>query len=222
MLLLMMVIIYLVKSGSAPGAALKGGTGMKVSREKAAENRAAIVDAAARLFRRRGFDGVSVAEITKEAGLTHGGFYGHFASKDALAAEAFAHAFLRSLARLPDREADLADYFDSYLSQPHRDRRDGGCPMAACATEIGRQDDAVQAAFRDGIELFVDAVSERLPRTGATTKREKAERRARTIAIISAMVGGMALARATARSSPELSAEILASVRAQLDHLVAA
>jgi TetR/AcrR family transcriptional repressor of nem operon len=195
---------------------------MKVSREKAAEHRAAIVDAAARLFRRRGFDGVSVAEITKEAGLTHGGFYGHFASKDALAAEAFAHAFLRSLARLPDRDANLADYFDAYLSEAHRDRRDGGCPMAACATEIARQDEAVQASFRDGIERSIDALSERFPRRGTATKRDKAERRARAVAIISAMVGGMALARATARSSPELSAEILASVRAQLDHLVAA
>ncbi|WP_247896718.1 TetR/AcrR family transcriptional regulator [Azospirillum argentinense] len=78
---------------------------MKVSKEKAAENRAAIVKAAGRLFRERGFDKVGVAEITKAAGLTHGGFYGHFASKDALAAEACEAAFAESLGRLPADEA---------------------------------------------------------------------------------------------------------------------
>ena len=113
---------------------------MKVTKEQAAAHRAAIVAAAGRLFRERGFAGVGVAEITRAAGLTHGGFYGHFASKDALAAEACGQAFAESLALLQARldrpDGDLLRYLDSYLSERHRDRRDGGCPMAARAVQF--------------------------------------------------------------------------------------
>src|SRR4051794_35553442 len=115
-------------------------TGMKVTKEKAAQHRAAIVEAAGRLFRVHGFDGVSVAEIMKAAGLTHGGFYGHFASKEALAAEACGHAFATSLSRVQGSEdasgGGLEAYVAGYLSERHRDRNDGGCPMAAYATEV--------------------------------------------------------------------------------------
>src|SRR4051812_19398836 len=119
---------------------------MRVSKEKAAQHRAAIVAAAARLFRTRGFDGVGVAEISRAAGLTHGGFYGHFASKDALAGEACEHAFAAGIGRLSE-SGPLADYIASYLTERHRDRRDGGCPMAALATQIPRQDETVEERF---------------------------------------------------------------------------
>ena len=192
---------------------------MKVTKQKAAEHRAAIVEAAGRLFRERGFDGVGVAEITRAAGLTHGGFYGHFASKDALAAEACGHAFAESLALLQARldrpDGDLLRYVNSYLSERHRDRRDGGCPMAAYGTEVPHQDGAVQAQFADGVGRFVDAIAARLPVVGD----DPSEHRRRAIAIVAALVGGLTLARATASSSPELSAEILASLRAQVAEL---
>lgn len=187
---------------------------MRVTKEKAAEHRAAIVTAASRLFRQRGFDGVGVAEIMKAAGLTHGGFYGHFASKEALAAEACGDAFVHSMTRLQPGAADILDYLDAYLSELHRDRPDKGCPMAAFADEIARQSTPVQSEFTTGTAQFIDVLVQRLEHCqGEGT----AERRSRAIAILAAMVGGMALARATAGTSPELSAEILASVRAQLD-----
>lgn len=186
---------------------------MRVTKEKAAKHRAAIVTAASRLFRQRGFDGVGVAEIMKAAGLTHGGFYGHFASKEALAAEACGEAFVHSMTRLQPGAADILDYLDSYLSELHRDRPDNGCPMAAFADEIARQSAPVQSEFTTGTAQFIDVLVQRLEHfRGEGT----AERRSRAIAILAAMVGGMALARATAGTSPELSAEILASVRAQL------
>ncbi|MCW2249008.1 TetR/AcrR family transcriptional repressor of nem operon [Azospirillum fermentarium] len=190
---------------------------MKVSKEKAAENRAAIVTAAGRLFRERGFDKVGVAEITKAAGLTHGGFYGHFASKDALAAEACEAAFAESLDRLPADEASaegaLAAFLTRYLSERHRDHPEAGCPMAAFAGEMARLDPAVQDRFGAGVERFFAAVAARLPADGGAGD---AGRRARAIAIVSALVGGMALARATARTGPELSLEILDALRTQL------
>lgn len=181
-----------------------GTTEVKVSKERAAANRAAIVDAAERLFRERGFDGVGVAEITKAAGLTHGGFYGHFASKEALAAEACGEAFDKSRARVR-ADHDLAGYIENYLSERHR--AGAGCPMPAYATEIARQGTEVQERFADGVERFVQRLMgllhDRDDRNGA-------------IALASAMVGGMALARATAKAAPELSGEILAALREEL------
>lgn len=186
---------------------------MRVTKEKAAAHRAAIVTAASRLFRQRGFDGVGVAEIMKAAGLTHGGFYGHFASKEALAAEACGEAFVHSMNRLQPRADDILGYLESYLSELHRDRPGKGCPMAAFADEIARQSTPVQSAFTTGTAQFIDALAQRL---APLTNEDAAGRRRRAIAVLAAMVGGMALARATAGTSPELSAEILAAVRAQL------
>jgi TetR/AcrR family transcriptional repressor of nem operon len=188
---------------------------MKVTKEKAAEHRAAIITAATRLFRERGLDGVGVAEITKAAGLTHGGFYGHFDSKDALIAEACGQSFGNMLKRLPGGETaiatDLSAYLDGYLSERHRDRPDRGCPMAAYASDIARQAEAAQNRCAQGVENFIDGFMTQLP---AGTSRAQA------ILTVSAMVGGMTLARATAKSAPELSDEILESVRTQLVQLL--
>src|ERR1700757_2895791 len=108
---------------------------MKVSKEKAAENRAALVRAAGLLFRERGIDGVGVAEISKKAGLTHGALYAQFPSKEALAAEAFASAaregFEEITADRNGRPATLTDFLDSYLSVGHRDNLATSCPMSA-------------------------------------------------------------------------------------------
>lgn len=196
---------------------------MKVSKAKAAEHRARIVTEASRLFRARGFDGVGVAEIMQAAGLTHGGFYGHFASKDALAAEACAQAFAETAAFLPEGEGDVSDllaYLDGYLSARHRDRPATGCAMAAYGTEVPRQEAPLRAAFADGVEGFAAAIEARLP--GGASKPAKAARRARALAILSAMIGGLTLARATAKADPALSAEILAGVRGELVRLLAA
>ncbi len=193
---------------------------VKVTKQQAAENRAAVVKAAGRLFRAHGFDGVGVADITRAAGLTHGGFYGQFASKDALAAEACGQAFAESLAllraRLDRPGGDLLRYVDSYLSERHRDqprRRlpDGGLRAPRSRTRTGR--------CRTNSPR-VSAVSSTPSRRGFLSPRTtRASTAAARSTIVAALVGGMTLARATARSSPELSAEILASVRAQIADL---
>lgn len=195
---------------------------MKVSKDKVAENRAAIVKAAGRLFRERGFDKVGVAEITKAAGLTHGGFYGHFTSKDALAAEACEAAFAETLDRMPADEASPEGALDAflarYLSERHRDRPEAGCPMAAFAGDVARQDPAVQERFNAGVERFIEIVDKRLADGDGPdgTGEGDADRRARAIVMVSAMVGGLMLARATAQAEPDRSAEILEALRRQL------
>src|SRR5271154_6767955 len=115
---------------------------MKVTKEQSAENRAALVDTAARMFRERGIDGVGVAEISKAAGLTHGALYGQFPSKQALVAEALAQGLAGGHARMtvsgPDGGPTLFDLLDRYLTLKHRDNLAGGCAMAASASEIAR------------------------------------------------------------------------------------
>lgn len=191
---------------------------MKVSKEQAARNRIALVEAAARLFGERGIDGVGVAEISKEAGLTHGALYAQFPSKEALAAEALTYGLLRGYARLTagpdDRPPALAGFLDFYLSKQHRDDVAGGCVMAASATEIARQDPAICARFTEGFERMVGVLEAALAGTGSAE-----DRRQRAVAMASAMIGGVAVARAAAKARPELSDEILAAVRRVLGQL---
>src|ERR1700716_4286392 len=116
---------------------------MRVSRQQAAENRQRIVEAGARLFRDGGFDGVGVDAIMKEAGLTHGGFYGHFASKDDLAAEAVTLALQQGTEWL-SRSSDLDDFVADYLSERHRADLANGCALAALGGDMERQGESVR------------------------------------------------------------------------------
>ena len=116
---------------------------MKVSREEATQNRERIIEAAAKLFRERGFDGIGVAELMKSAGLTHGGFYGHFASKEDLMAQACARAMegaldtMHQVAESGDPNA-LSTIASAYLSTEHRDRTGDGCTLAALGAALRR------------------------------------------------------------------------------------
>jgi TetR/AcrR family transcriptional repressor of nem operon len=187
------------------------GSPLKVTKEKAAENRAALVLAAGSLFRERGIDGVGVAEISKKAGLTHGALYAQFPSKEALAAEAFASANERGLQRMTDRDgrpATLTDCLDYYLSSDRRDNLATGCPMSASASEVARQGKVVSERFAEGFEQFV-AVMER----GLGASPVKAETRQRALAMMAAMIGGVAVSRAVAKADPKLSNQILRAVR---------
>ncbi len=177
---------------------------MRVSREQAAENHERIVEAASRLFRQNGFDGVGVDTIMQQAGLTHGGFYGHFKSKDDLAAQAVARALERSAER-QSKHADLADLVADYLSPRHRDDRGNGCAIAALGADIAREGTAV----RHGLTAHIRGQLERLGRLlkGGTA----ANRRKRAIATLAGMVGALTLARAV--DDPALSKEILAAAR---------
>jgi TetR/AcrR family transcriptional repressor of nem operon len=178
---------------------------MKVSREQVAQNRRLILDAAARLFRERGFDDVTVAEVMSAAGLTHGGFYGHFASKDDLIAKALAHV----LAGGGADEPALADYALAYLTQRHRDEPATGCPVAALGAEAGRQSPAVRAAMTEGLKRQIERLSAGAPGESAAARRQAA------IGSWAAMVGAMVLARFT--DDPTLSGEVLAQTRAWID-----
>lgn len=180
----------------------------RVSRETAAAHRAAMVAAASRLFRARGIDRVGVAEITREAGLTHGGFYGHFADKSALAAEAVAAAFAESRARID--ETDVAHWMRAYLSRSHRDHPESGCPLPALATEVVRAEAPVRERFAEGLDLLVTELAKH------QREPDEAARRAHAWDVLATMVGGLALARALATVDVAASDEVLKSLRDRL------
>jgi TetR/AcrR family transcriptional regulator, transcriptional repressor for nem operon len=180
---------------------------MKVTREQAAENRERILDAAAKLFRRHGLDGIGVADLMKDAGLTHGGFYGHFASKEELMAQALARALGRSVQKWQERT--LPELTQSYLSTRHRDNPGGGCAIATLGNDVSRQGAPVRRAFTDGVRALVDVLAGLLPGRNAVARRRKA------LATYSAMVGALVLARAV--DDPRLSGEILDAVSSAID-----
>ena len=190
---------------------------MKVSKAQAAENRQGIVEAAAKLYRERGLNGVGVAEITRDAGLTHGGLYRHFESKEALAREACLRAFEWTIAPLEGLDAAAAPTGDErlralvrgYLSLQHRDHPGEGCPAAALAADAARAGPDMSAAFAQGVERNIQ-------RFMAVLEGDDAERRERTIVTLSSMVGALVLARATAAGNPALSEEILDTLKQQL------
>jgi TetR/AcrR family transcriptional regulator, transcriptional repressor for nem operon len=177
---------------------------MRVSREKAAENRDRIVDAAARMFREQGFDRVGVDSIMREAGLTHGGFYGHFGSKEDLAAEAVARALQQSLER-QSQFAKLNDLVSEYLSERHCKDRANGCALAALGADMVRQGKSIRHALTEYVRVQLDRLT-CLLRSGTATSRRK-----QAITTLAGMVGALTLARAV--DDPVLSREILAVAR---------
>ena len=182
---------------------------MKLSKAQAAHNRELILSVASRLFRQRGIDNVSVAEVMEEAGFTHGGFYNHFADKGALALEACVAAFASSVSGAQKRtSAGLEPYFKSYLSPAHRDG-ENGCAFTALATEAARHE-GLQAAFAEGLESTVELFSEALQRGGLAPR---AAARTRALRLVSEMVGALTLARAVRHAEPQLSNEVLRASR---------
>jgi TetR/AcrR family transcriptional repressor of nem operon len=179
---------------------------MRVSREQVTENRRTIVDVASRLFRERGFEAVTVAEIMQEAGLTHGGFYGYFSSKDELIAEALAEALTQIMS---EPLVDLSTYAAEYLSRSHRDDLACGCPTAALAAETIRQPSSARTEMTTGIEQQIERLTRVAPGRNSALKRRTA------IGTWAAMVGAMILARAS--DDRALSDEVLDQTRAWLD-----
>lgn len=178
---------------------------MRVTREQMAEHRRRILEAAGRLFRERGFESVTVSEVMGAAGLTHGGFYGHFRSKDELIAEALAAALAPGEAPCPT----LADFADAYLTPRHRDNRAAGCPTAALATEAIRQTAAARSTITAALRRHVDQLASSAPGTSAAARRRAA------IGSWSAMLGAVILARLY--DDPALSDEVLRETRAWID-----
>jgi TetR/AcrR family transcriptional repressor of nem operon len=184
---------------------------MRVSKEKAAENRTALLEAASRLFRKRGIDGVGVADIAKEAGLTHGALYAHFPSKDALVAEAFSYGFNVNIAAtkawVAKTSPSFEDYLGGLLSSEMRDKLEMGCPLTASASEIGRQDCAVSTSFTDAFEEMVTMLEASLE-----AQIPKPQRRRLAIAAVAAEIGAVAVSRAVVKADPALSEEVLQAV----------
>jgi AcrR family transcriptional regulator len=171
------------------------------SRKEATHER--IVDAAARAIRRSGYSGTGVADIMKDAGLTHGGFYAHFDSREAMLAEAADRAGAESVAALeriaaaaPPEKA-LQTVMRAYLSKEHLDGVESGCPMAALGSEMPRQAPEVRRAATRRIKEAIDLVARQLPDWGKPGAHEQA------LATLSTMVGALVLARAV--DDPRLS-----------------
>lgn len=173
---------------------------MKVTRQQAEKNRDHVVEVAGTEFRRHGFDGIGVADLMHAAGLTHGGFYKSFASKDALAAEAVTRVFAETTATLRERALAAPDPFADavryYLSPEHRDSPEAGCAIAALSQDAARGSPALRTAFEAGIRGYVDLIVEL-----AGTSRAGA------MVIYATMVGALTLSRTV--TDPALSAEIL-------------
>ncbi|HEY1148663.1 MAG TPA: TetR/AcrR family transcriptional regulator, partial [Pseudoduganella sp.] len=172
-----------------------------------------IVEVAAKLFREKCYDGIGVADLMNVAGLTHGGFYGHFESKEDLLAEACNKAITHSLEQWRKRiernpEDALGELARSYLNEVHRDNAGAGCVVASLGPDLARAGQPVQHALTAGVAAQLDMLAKALP-------GEPGEARRRAIASYAAMIGGLVLARAL--DDPELSKEVLAATVAQLE-----
>jgi TetR/AcrR family transcriptional repressor of nem operon len=186
---------------------------MRITKEQADGNKARIVETAAVLFREKGFDGISVAELMRAAGLTHGGFYNHFESKDALEAAACAQVFGNSVANV-EAVAAIADpaerarafdaYRRRYVSKKARDAAAARCPMVAFAGDVTRQPPPVRAQYAAGLRDYLEA----FVRASASGKVGARARR-RALAQFAALTGALTLARSVADADPALSDEIL-------------
>jgi TetR/AcrR family transcriptional repressor of nem operon len=186
---LMMAIMKRVKQRSSD---------MKVSKAQLAANRKAILEAAAKLFRERGFERVSVAEVMGAAGLTHGGFYGHFASKDDLVAQAVGHVLEEVATSEPK---GFRAHADAYLSLAHRDDYARSCLFSILGTDAIRSTEATRRAMTKSIADQIGKLSETA--VGATP----ADKRRNAIAGWSAMVGAVMLSRIA--DDPQLADELL-------------
>jgi TetR/AcrR family transcriptional repressor of nem operon len=184
---------------------------LKVTKEKTAENRAKLLQAASHLFRERGIDGVGIAEICEAAGLTHGALYAQFPSKEALAVEAFDEAFARGFSKFAKaggtNAPSLKDYLDFLISARQRDNL-AGCPLTASTSEVARKDEALSASFSAGFEKMAAAIESAVDRSLPASAR-----RDRALTIIAAEIGAIAVARATAKARPDLSDDVLAAAR---------
>lgn len=185
--------------------------GMENSPTRKQRTRERILDAAGRVFRRTGYAGSGVDAVMAEAGLTHGGFYAHFSSKEALFAETVARALGRTAELMgsgpDDREgvAWLRAAVRRYLSRPHLRAVEEGCAMPALVSELGRAGDAPRETFEERLlELLADAEKKAPPGPGLDPSD-------RLLATVALCVGGLSLARAV--NDPALADRILAACR---------
>ena len=166
---------------------------MRVSRERAQQNREAVIDTASHLFRRHGFDGIGLSDLMKGAGLTQGGFYKQFASKEDLIEKASQRAIDVALDRWSDAVADrpqdpLEAILAFYLSTHHKVDMGEGCPLVALGAEAARRGPGLNATFQAGVAAHLEILEQELDTDGQPA-------RARAIAILSLLVGAVTLSR---------------------------
>lgn len=180
------------------------GLRVKVDKETKGANREALLSAASRLLRERGVDGVGVAEISKAAGLTHGGFYRHFSSKEALVGAAVERTLIETAERASEMVAEdgLETFAAFYLSLAHLNDRAAGCAVAALGGDMTRQGSEARAAYARGMRAYLDALA---PPAGP----DRAER----LNKVAALLGAAILARGLAGVDDTLAADIVAAVR---------
>ena len=192
---------------------------MRISKEKAADNRTALIRAASKLFRERGIDGVGVAEISKEAGLTHGALYAHVRSKEELALEALSYGLDQANSRMysstVDGMPDLSRFLDRYLALDDRDDYGDRCAMAASASEIGRQDKAISARFAEGYMVMVRAFERQIAQN-----EPGSDALGRAMGVGATLSGRPAVARGAATGTPAVAEPVLRAARRQLDELM--
>ena len=176
----------------------------RVSQEQAKLNRQRVVEVASALFRERGLHGIGVVDIMAAAGLTPGGVYGQFASKDALAAEAFDAAISA------EYRANLDAFIENYLSLAHVRTPGRGCPGAALVNDVGREPpgSALRSRFTQGVKGLAGLIADRLPRAS------KERRRQRALIALSTMVGAVVLARGV--DDEALASELLEAARSTI------
>lgn len=187
---------------------------MRKSRQEAAETRQRIVEAAAAEFRRHGIDGTGLADLMAAAGLTHGGFYKHFDSKEqvveeslALAIESMLESMKHTLAASPGQRG-LQTVIEEYLSTAHRDNAAGGCPFVALSGEVARGGEAVREVATAGLSRAADLIADQLDGVSPAVARSEA------LVMLSTMIGAVTLARFV--TDPNLSAAILRQARKHL------
>jgi TetR/AcrR family transcriptional regulator, transcriptional repressor for nem operon len=191
------------------------GEPMKVTREQAKANRARVLEVAGRLFREKGLDGIGVDALMQGAGLTHGGFYANFTSKEDLMAQACEHALAELVAEwstvVDGANGDpLTAVVAGYLAASHRDDLGNGCVLAALGTDLARKSPAVRHGVTAGMRRFIALLTRIVP------GRSRVARRQRALALYASLVGAMVLARAV--DDPALSEEILQAVAQNLRH----
>lgn len=185
---------------------------MRVSKEEAARNRERVLEAAGRLFRKHGFDGVGIDAVMAEAGLTHGGFYKSFSSKEELIAEACRRAAGQAdeawRAEEAQAEDPLAAFLGQYLSQAHCSDPGSACLFVTLAADAARRETPVRDAFAEGLCGFVTHIESLLPKVPQAVRHERA------LAVASAMIGAVTIARAT--NDPAFAEQVLSAARSAI------
>jgi TetR/AcrR family transcriptional repressor of nem operon len=188
---------------------------MRYTQSHKAETHTKLLKIASRVLREKGPENLAVAEVMAQAGLTHGGFYAHFKSKDALLAETLSGIFEYSRERyrkmvdgLPPRHA-LATFIDHYVSTAHRDDPSRGCPIVVLNSELPRQSKKFRSVFDGGVKALAATIAGLIERTGLEAANDNGD--ALATAILSAMAGAVAISRAV--SDKRLSDEMLEAAR---------